>query len=70
MGTAAEPVLEAAIASEMRRYRVSRSFVLATCAAFALGVDVDAQNTYKANPDAAPRLYVVRGNQHRKRKAG
>jgi hypothetical protein len=42
MGTAVISPLEDAIASEMRRYGVSRSFVIATCVAYALGVDEQA----------------------------
>lgn len=33
------PALNRAVESEMRRYKCSRAFVLATCASFALNVD-------------------------------
>lgn len=62
MGTAAEPALETAIRREMDRYDVSRSFVLAECAAYALGVTL--AHHYKPQPRV---LRVLQGG---KRKAG
>lgn len=39
VGSAFIPPLEQAVQKEMRRYNASRSFVIATCVAYALGVD-------------------------------
>jgi hypothetical protein len=55
MSTSAHPDVERAIGKEMARYDCSRSFVLITCAAFALNV--------KEQPDYRTT------NGHRKRRA-
>lgn len=39
VSSAFTPALDRAVAHEMRKYNVSRAFVLATCAAYALGVE-------------------------------
>jgi hypothetical protein len=39
VGSAFAPPLESAVKQEMRRFNASRSFVIATCVAFALGVE-------------------------------
>lgn len=39
VGSAFIPELERAVNREMTRFQASRSFVIATCVAFALGVD-------------------------------
>lgn len=41
VGSRFVPKLEAAVEREMKRFKVSRSFVIAECVAFALGVKLD-----------------------------
>jgi hypothetical protein len=60
---AAEHLIRVAVEREARRYRCSMSMVVANCCAFALGVDLDEADRYKAERV----LRVLQGGKGRRK---